>query len=201
MHQLPVIKNLEYKQFSKRRNALYALTLLKPFYKSVNKAAKELIDYVEANIDKEQIIDDHDRIEQLQMLLFDREETLTGIYNERYHAIGHLVDIMSTNSDVICMSYRAFDGYFRNQQQLMLAELDNIVRDIYYSSIFIGKPTKTVRDVAAHIYHTNSFNEVSVLADALEDDMPKCIKAIEHLRNGERHYKGCGVVDNILGLR
>jgi hypothetical protein len=58
--------------------------------------------------------------------------------------------------------------------------------------------TPQVIRVAEAIYDEGAFSEMPVLADALEDDGCDEVALVDHCRQ-EGHYKGCFVLDQVLG--
>jgi len=57
----------------------------------------------------------------------------------------------------------------------------------------------TVRKMAEAIYQDNTFADVPILADALEEAGCENFAILHHCRAKIRHYRGCWVVDAILG--
>ncbi|MGF1580179.1 MAG: hypothetical protein ACFCD0_12520 [Gemmataceae bacterium] len=59
--------------------------------------------------------------------------------------------------------------------------------------------TQTVQSIARKIYSENRFEQVLILADALEEAGCQDETVLDHFRNGHKHVRGCHVVDAILG--
>ncbi len=59
----------------------------------------------------------------------------------------------------------------------------------------------TVPGIAQGIYEESAFDRLPILADALEDAGCEDRVVVGHCRFGERHVKGCWVVDAVLGLK
>jgi hypothetical protein len=57
----------------------------------------------------------------------------------------------------------------------------------------------TVRRVAEDIYERGTFDQLPVLADALDESGCSDPAILGHLRFGGEHYRGCHVLDAILG--
>lgn len=57
----------------------------------------------------------------------------------------------------------------------------------------------SVRDLALSIYDNRSFDQMPILADALEDSGCNNREIIQHCRGDGPHVKGCWVVELILG--
>jgi hypothetical protein len=53
--------------------------------------------------------------------------------------------------------------------------------------------------VARVIDHEEAFDQVPILADALEDSGCDCDEILDHLRHSEGHVRGCWAVDLVLG--
>lgn len=59
--------------------------------------------------------------------------------------------------------------------------------------------TPTVLAIAADIYHNDSFSELPVLGDALEDAGCDDPDILDHARSARPHVRGCWLVDLLLG--
>ncbi len=59
----------------------------------------------------------------------------------------------------------------------------------------------TVRKMATAIYQDNSFADVPILADALEEAGCENPAILHHCRAKMRHFRGCWVVDALLGKK
>ena len=59
--------------------------------------------------------------------------------------------------------------------------------------------TRTVRDLAAHIYADHDFGAMPILADALQDAGCDDEQVLTHCRADKPHARGCWVLDAILG--
>ncbi|MBN9517066.1 hypothetical protein J0H58_00880 [bacterium] len=59
--------------------------------------------------------------------------------------------------------------------------------------------TEAVVALARGAYDDRAFERLPVLADALEDAGCSAGTVLAHCRNGGPHYKGCWVVDGVLG--
>lgn len=89
--------------------------------------------------------------------------------------------------------------------------LADAIRDIYrnpYRPAIVIEPEEIekwitwnngiINKIAIAIYETGKFDNVLILADAVEDAGCGNIEIISHLRNGLPHYRGCWVVDYFL---
>ena len=61
--------------------------------------------------------------------------------------------------------------------------------------------TSTTIGLAQAIYETRSYDKMPILADALQDADCDNEPILTHCRNAEEHYRGCWVLDAILGKR
>lgn len=59
--------------------------------------------------------------------------------------------------------------------------------------------TSTVRDLARTMYESREFSGMPILADALQDAGCEAADILTHCRTPSSHYRGCWVVDAILG--
>ena len=57
----------------------------------------------------------------------------------------------------------------------------------------------TVRQLAGAIYDERAWDQMPILADALEDAGCQDARIFDHCRGGGPHTRGCWVVDLILG--
>ena len=58
----------------------------------------------------------------------------------------------------------------------------------------------TLRRLARSIYDDRAWEQLPILADALEDAGCTCETILEHRRAKQPHYRGCWVVDAVLGF-
>ena len=58
--------------------------------------------------------------------------------------------------------------------------------------------TATVTGIAQSLYESKDFSAMPILADALEDTGCAAKEILEHCRAGNRHYRGCWVIDLLL---
>lgn len=57
----------------------------------------------------------------------------------------------------------------------------------------------TIHRIAQNIYDTQNYESTPILADALEDAGCTNQKILDHLRADNTHYRGCWVIDLLLG--
>jgi hypothetical protein len=86
--------------------------------------------------------------------------------------------------------------------------LDRLLRDIAEAVLRRGRVAAaawlrwqdgTIRRVAQAIYEDNRFEDLPILADALEDAGCTDAELLEHCRGEGPHARGCWVVDLLLG--
>lgn len=76
----------------------------------------------------------------------------------------------------------------------------NVLRDLVpYYKVSIH-PDEQVRMIAQTIYNEDRYCDLPILADALEDSGCQEYYVLNHCRHQSTHYKGCWVIDQILGL-
>lgn len=56
-----------------------------------------------------------------------------------------------------------------------------------------------VPKMVERIYHEQRWDEVAILADALEEAGCTDVDMLGHLRNGKQHWRGCWPIDTLLG--
>ena len=59
----------------------------------------------------------------------------------------------------------------------------------------------TVRQLAGAIYDERAWEQMPILADALEDAGCQDERILDHCRRGGSHTRGCWVVDLVLGMK
>jgi hypothetical protein len=86
----------------------------------------------------------------------------------------------------------------------------DVMRDLFGPTPFRKVPLEpawlaandgAVRSLARAIYDEGRWPELPILADALEEAGCSDADLLGHCRAGQRHYRGCWVVDLILGKR
>lgn len=87
----------------------------------------------------------------------------------------------------------------RDQADLIRDVIGNPFRPQRIDFSLLGVQRETVVHLAENIYHEKAFEELPILADALEDG-GVCDEAIlHHCRDELLHFRGCWVVDLVLG--
>lgn len=129
----------------------------------------------------------------------------------------------NNHKDLLDMSYRLLDkdgvSMIRNYLPSFFSvttkhksEQCDILRDIVEYPVYkiktsgFAQPvrrelelTKLVICAAQEMYSKNDFSSMGILADLLEDTGFEDVEILSHCRNGLEHFKGCWVVDFLLG--
>jgi hypothetical protein len=87
----------------------------------------------------------------------------------------------------------------RGQVPLCLILRDIIGNPFCPVSFDLARRTPNVTAVAQTIYEQRRFEDLPILADALEEAGCACEEILEHCRSGGEHVKGCWAVDLVLG--
>lgn len=90
-----------------------------------------------------------------------------------------------------------------------LKRLAGILREIAgnpFAEIHLDPALATWRDgtipnLAQACYDANDFSQIGILGDALEEAGCRAQAILEHVRAAQTHYRGCWVVDLILGKK
>ena len=103
----------------------------------------------------------------------------------------------------------------RKIENPQVREGDEIRAQVAYLRDIVGNPFRTpsihaacvdarnglVRTMAREIYQRGSFQDLPILADALEDAGCDDAELLTHCRSQGEHVRGCWIVDAILGLK
>ena len=65
--------------------------------------------------------------------------------------------------------------------------------------VILRAHANAVASIAQRIYDERDYTSMPILGDALEDAGCDVVEILEHCRNQQPHYRGCWVVDLILG--
>jgi hypothetical protein len=92
------------------------------------------------------------------------------------------------------------------QRQLLRDRLTRVLTDLVVTTLgpISFDPrwrTSDVLGLARGIYEDRAFDRMPILADALMDAGCERARIIDHCRESGPHYRGCWVVDAVLGLR
>jgi hypothetical protein len=107
------------------------------------------------------------------------------------------VESVSVNHDAV------WDRTVAVAQRDVAADLREIVGNPFRSprldTDWLAWRSGTIRQIARNIYDTRRFDEVPVLADALEDAGCDDTAMLRHFREQVPHVRGCWAVDLVLG--
>ncbi len=85
--------------------------------------------------------------------------------------------------------------------------LADLVRDVFGHLIghveffpdWLSAKDATVMKIAGSVHDEQAFDQLPILADALEDAGCFDARVLSHLRSSQTHVRGCWVVDALLG--
>ena len=92
-----------------------------------------------------------------------------------------------------------FGGENRNHAKLFRDIFGNSFRPVAVDPDWLAWNHGTVSGIARHIYDDRAFDDLPILADALEDAGCTNADVLNHCRGGGEHVRGCWVVDLVLG--
>ena len=91
----------------------------------------------------------------------------------------------------------------REGQQKEEASQVSLIRDLAGNPFVVGTksfdPSNSACCLAASIYADRAFDRLPILADALEEAGCTDAEILNHCRQPGEHWRGCWVVDLILG--
>lgn len=122
---------------------------------------------------------------------------------ETVRAIGTAVAVRASETPG---SYETWLTELRSTIHKFKSRQVSLVRDIFNNpfcpiSLDPDLLNENVLAIAEAIYEERSFEEIPVLADALEEAGCTDEEILEHCRDGKEHVLGCWVVDSILGKK
>ena len=85
-----------------------------------------------------------------------------------------------------------------NQAELLRDVLGNPFNSVLVNPFWVNHNGGTVHKLAQMIYHDRCFEDLPILADALEDAGCDRAHILEHCRSEEPHVRGCWVIDLLL---
>ncbi len=94
----------------------------------------------------------------------------------------------------------AYSVALQAQTDLLRDVMGNPFQRIAVNPAWITWASGTVQRIARRIYDDHRFDELPVLADALEDAGCDDEQLLTHCRSGETHVRGCWAVDLLLSL-
>jgi hypothetical protein len=86
------------------------------------------------------------------------------------------------------------------QATLLLDLFGNPFRRVRIDPGWLLEAGGAVRTLAQVIYEDDRFGDLPILADALEEAGCTCSEILDHCRTPRAHYRGCWVVDAVLGF-
>lgn len=118
----------------------------------------------------------------------------------RYRAISELLMIWRMNScdNISAVAWHTLQGFHLKHRKAGGDTMGDILYDLY-GKCSIPNPTTPMTVLARLMYEANDFADIGILADAVEESMGDAMGIVSHLRNGKPHYRGCYVIDAILG--
>src|SRR5262249_42386801 len=96
---------------------------------------------------------------------------------------------------VSTQDFTSFNGEWTAQVGLLRDIFGNPFKPAKMKSSWL---TSTVLSLAKSIYDNRRFEDLPILADALEDASCDNAEMLEHARSGGEHLKGCWLVDLLL---
>ena len=93
----------------------------------------------------------------------------------------------------------AYGAALRAQADLLREIVGNPWQPVAVDPAWLTWSGGTVRWIARQIYDDRRFEELPVLADALEDAGCDGARLLTHCRSGGEHVRGCWAVDRLLG--
>lgn len=97
-----------------------------------------------------------------------------------------------------------YTDFFRESKKVDHVQ---IIKEIVYHPFLVPTLDKkcllwnngTVLKLSQNIYETRDYSAMPILGDALEDAGCENQEILDHLRGEEPHYRGCWVIDTLLG--
>ena len=77
----------------------------------------------------------------------------------------------------------------------------NVIEPARIDPLWLAWNDGTVRHLAGAIYDERAWDNMPILADALEDAGCQDERILDHCRRGGPHTRGCWVVDLVLGMK
>jgi hypothetical protein len=124
-------------------------------------------------------------------------ETVWNVHTAAAEAEAH-VAIQAVTRDWDTVWGDAISAAARDQADLLRDVIGNPFRPVTFNPRWVAWAGGTVRRIASHIYDAGRFEELPVLADALEDAGCDNADLLTHCRSGAEHARGCWAVDLLL---
>lgn len=89
----------------------------------------------------------------------------------------------------------------RSQIPLLHDLFSNPFQPLFINPTWLTWNDAMVVRIAQIIYDDRAFDRMPILSDALEDSGCDNAEILSHCRHQEQHFKGCWVVDSLLGMK
>jgi hypothetical protein len=94
-------------------------------------------------------------------------------------------------------------GYVREESEAQADLLHEIFGEFFHpvevNPAWLAWNDGTVRNIGVTIYQERTFEQMPILADALEDAGCNDVEILQHCRKPDAHVRGCWVLDLLLG--
>ena len=98
--------------------------------------------------------------------------------------------------------YGNFTARDRSNDSLLFADITlPLIDPAHFDPLWLAWNDGTVCHLAAAIYDDRDWEQMPILADALEDAGCGDERILGHCRGGGPHVRGCWVVDRVLGMQ
>jgi hypothetical protein len=116
-----------------------------------------------------------------------------------------VITLLNEDSDRAVDAWANMIGLSKNEQQQMAEILREIVGDPFVEThldpALLRWHDGAIPIIARSCYDSGDFSQIGILGDALEEAGCSDRAIVEHVRNSQNHYRGCWVVDLILGKK
>jgi hypothetical protein len=117
--------------------------------------------------------------------------------------------VQDTGWDVACqtaeLAMRALGVHAMEEHEAQCRLLRDVFGNPYHpvrlEKAWLNWNSGLAPHMAKMLYEQSSFEELPILADALEDAGCDNYLVLDHLRSGEEHTRGCWVLDTLLGKK
>ncbi|QVL32962.1 hypothetical protein KIH39_03330 [Telmatocola sphagniphila] len=218
----PMLRYLEVRM-TDRKMRLFGIACCRryPLEEGITPAYVKLLDYAEKLADSVEDSEGERIWEKLQKRQDDRSQTsdhslacllvaFTG-KNEQFFRKGK--EGCGTVSDWVREACRLLierprheesrsNRYFREMERMQQADtLREIIGNPFAQTAFdVNWRNTNILDIATKIYEQKEFENLPILADALQDAGCNWTEIIDHLRSSESHFRGCWALDAILSF-
>jgi hypothetical protein len=131
-----------------------------------------------------------------------------AVWNRHVQALGGILRIrpgeFAPLEEAVRRCDRAFltselSAEYARQAELLRDIIGNPFRTIAIDGDWLTRSQGSVGRIARSIYESRRFQDVPILADALEDVGCTDAEILSHCRSGGPHVRGCRVIDHLLG--